>query len=131
MNEDDKIIEYVENRELDITSVDIETNTNNNTEVRRVIFNVGENRITWKPKVSKEEYKDGLKIISKIPMTIDALPEKLKKIGSICQSMGKCKVKANYTAMTTDNDGQEVTYRYITSPVTLEKWEILPTETKI
>ena len=131
MVEEKKDKGYVDGSEMTIKEVVLKVNRNNDQEVEKVIFEATEDKkITWKPKVEKSSYQGGFKVLHTVPMERDMLPKKLQEMAMICSEKGQCKVKAFYNWWETEQDGNKVTYRFMTSQRTFDKWEIIKEEVK-
>lgn len=116
--------EYVKEKEVEITAITIELEKGNE-EVRRIRFE-SDKDITWKPKIQKEEFEDGIKIQKTVQMKKDEIPTLIKDIAKKISKEGKVKIKASYSIYNTENsEGDSVSYRYITSEKTLNSWIIL------
>ena len=117
MNE--KEFEVVKNKIVQIGRVEIEPSSFNPEQIQRIRFKTDAGDITWKPKIKKEEYRDGIVVLKSIPMEMDFLPDKIKQIGKILQDGGLVKMKVQFMKMTTE---EEIEYRFIRSEKTLAKW---------
>jgi len=123
MSEEDK--GFAESVEVQVNAVSIKTSNSNSGEVSKIIFETNKGNITWKPKIEKIEHRNGLKIIKKVPCLIDDLPKKVTDIATIATNDGKCTVIVCYNWWKTENDGQPVTYRFLLSETTLDKWKVI------
>ena len=118
--------EYIENKEVEINGVVAEPNDYKADEIKRVSFMIGEQKITWKPVVKKEEYRDGIKIPMHQPMKFDELPEIVKSIAKIAQSKGSCRVRVCFNRMVVEKDGEDQVYRFLNKFVSpQDKWVIV------
>ena len=120
---------FVKAVEVDITKVLVEEGREAG-EAKKITFETSKGNITWKPKDDKTEYRDGLAIQRKVPSLIEDLPQKVKDIGKEIIDKGKCVVLVNYNWWETNQDGEAVTYRFITSKKTLDDWKIIKEEVK-
>lgn len=126
----DKEKDYVEGAEIQVSGVSVNTNPRDPEEIFRVVIEFNEGKqVTWKPKIKKEEFKDGIKIVNTVPMKLSELPSKLKQIGKIVNMKGFCKVKASYNVWNTEKDGNPITYRFVQGLNPFDKWEVLSQET--
>ena len=121
---------FVEDKEIVITEVELKVNRNNEDQVDKVIFHSNNGIITWKPKITKETYEGGFKVVKQIPMERDMLPKKLIEIAIISSEQKECKVIACYNWWETEAEGGKVIYRFMTSTKTFDKWEIIKEEVK-
>lgn len=124
--EEEKKFEYVEQQELEVKEIKLELDNPDIIRIKkiRITTNIGD--ITWKPKIERTQFVSGFKTTRMDMMTIDDMPEILKKIQHVVTESGKCKIKASYQLFNTTNpEGTPVQYRFITSGSFLEKWEIL------
>lgn len=117
--------DYAEGIEVGVSSVEVETSSLNKEEVTRITFVTDKGKITYKPKVAREEYREGMKIKSVVSCFISDLPDKIKEIAKEANEKGKAKVIVAYSIWNTIKDGEEVTYRYIKGAAMLEKWKLL------
>ena len=121
---------FVDGVEVIVSTVEVKTNQRNNQQIDKITLITNKGNITWKPKCNKVEFQGGFKIINTVPMELDLLPPKLNEIAMACNEQGQCKVKIYYSYWETEQDGSLVTYRFITSQKTLDKWEIIKEEVK-
>lgn len=122
-------IEFAKEIDVVCTGVEVEINTQNIQEVRRVRFVTDKGNVTWKPKMSQENFKDGIKFLSRIPLLVDDLPGKIKDIAKIIQEKGKLAMTISYSIMSTTNaENEPVQYRFITSEKTFNDWVLKPEE---
>jgi hypothetical protein len=117
--------EYVDGVEVGIQSVDIDTAYKDPNQVAKVTFKTDKGDITYKPKINRTEFREGLKINKKEPCLIDDLPDKVKQIAKKTQEVGIVTVLVSYQVWNTTVDGEKKTYRYIQSSKTLDKWQII------
>ena len=120
--------DFVDGVEVTLSVVTVETNPKNNVEVSKVIFETNKGNITFKPKISRSTFQDGLKIVVKEPITVGEVPDKVREIGRIAAEKGRVKVLVSYNVWNTEKDGEPITYRFITSEKTLDTWKIIPEE---
>jgi hypothetical protein len=124
--------DFAQGVEVTISAVEVRTNPRNPEEVTKIAFETNKGRITYKPKVTKEEYRDGLKILSTASASLGDLPEIIKVIGSTIASKGNCVVKASYNLWDTEVDGEAVTYRFVQGESMIRSWQIVgAAETKM
>lgn len=134
MVEEQKDKGFVEDREVTVSTIELKVNRNNEEVIDKITLETNKGNITWKPKVSKTTYEGGFKVLNVVSMEKDLIPKILQEIAAISNERGTCKVKLSYTWWKTEQDGEKVTYRFITSAKTLEKWKILsesPKEEKV
>jgi len=125
MEKEIKEQDYADNVEITITSVEVRTNPNKPEEVSKIAFETSKGKITYKPKTQKEEYRDGLKILTTKAAKIEELPEVIKRIGGEIASKGNCIVTASYNLWNTDADGEPVTYRFVRGDKMMCSWVIV------
>lgn len=125
MPEEEKDKGYVEGAEAILKEVELKVNRHNDEQVDKVIFHTDGGDITWKPKREKTGFEGGFKVVKSIPMEKDLLPKKLIEMANLCHDNGQLKIKVFYNWWKTEQDNNEVTYRFMTSETTFEKWEIL------
>lgn len=118
--------EYIEGAEIKITQV--ECNTDNGEEIKKIIFTTNKGNITYKPKMLKEEFREGIKMNMVKPCSFESLPNIIKQIAKTCQQKGTCLVNVAYNVWNTEKDGMPVTYRFISGVKTLSKWVIVGDE---
>lgn len=128
--ENKKEFEIVNNVEINIKGVEVETTQYNASEVKKITFSTDKGAITWKPKIKKSRLIDGLKITSMGPMDVNDLPKKIYQLADRASSLGSIKVKASYSVMKTEKDCSPVTYRFINSLETFNKWELIEPKTE-
>jgi len=121
---------FIEDRETTITEIELKVNRNNEEQVDKIIFHRPDGKITWKPKITKESYEGGFKVVKQVAMERDMLPKKLTEMAMICSEQQRCKAKVSYNWWKTEMDGKMETYRFILSEKTFDKWEIIKTEVK-
>lgn len=124
-DKDEMKVEVIKDAEFEITGVDLEMNPQKESEVKRIRFKTNKGDITWKPKVTKKQLMDGLTILKTVSMELGQLPKKLSEIGEITSDKGRIKVKGQYSKGVAIQDGNEITYRFITSGKTFDKWELI------
>ena len=117
--------ERISKKEFEITECQVETNKFNVGEVAKIRIATSVGEITWKPKMTKEEYRGGIKILTTLPCEVDILPKRIVEFGKLLSDKGKIKVIGDYTKMKADKDGEVVYYRFINSEKTLNEWEIV------
>lgn len=125
METEKKEFEIVKDLEVNIKGAEVETNQYNATEVKKITFNSDKGPITWKPKIRRSRIIDGLKITNVGPMELNDLPKKVYEIADRASSLGSIKVKVSYSTMKTEKDNTPVTYRFINSLETFNRWVIL------
>ncbi len=123
--------EFVNDAEIVVSKVLLETNPKEPEEVNRVVMETEKGRITYKPKIEKTEFRDGFQITRKQPCKYTEMPLLLLDIAKQIQKTSRCKVKASYNVWNTEQDGSPVTYRFIQSEKTLDKWEILKEQDEV
>lgn len=116
---------FIEDREKTITEIELKVNRNNEEQVDKIIFHSADGKITWKPKVTKETFEGGFKVVRQVCMERELLPKKLVEMAQICSEQGSCKAKVAYNWWKTEQDGKMETYRFIQSMKTFDKWEII------
>lgn len=117
--------EYVEGKEVKITSIDLDMFTENKDEIRRITFVTDVGNITWKPKIQHEEFQNGFKLVKKIAMSLSFMPEKLEEMAKLIAENNSVRVKAHYYIFEKEIEGETSKYRYISSIKTFDKWEII------
>jgi len=124
MEEKPKKTENVKDKEKNLVKIQSETEEQ---QMKRIKFIFEDDFIvTWKPKVEKKEYINGIELIKKCSMEITDMPLKLIKLAQQVNKQGYVKLKISYKVMTTvDGDGNPVKYRFIISEKTFNSWEIL------
>ena len=125
MENEKKERDFVENVNVDVMSVEVQTSMMDSTEVKKVVFETSKGRISYKPKIAKQEYRDGLKIGTIVSPKVDELPQLIRDIGKHVQNKGKCTVNVAYNVWNTEKDGEPVTYRYVQGSTMLDKWVIV------
>lgn len=122
----EKANEYVKDKEVVITGVEVELfKEKDSNNIKRIRFVGEENDITWKPTVVKEIFEDGIKILKKVEMTKEQIPQLIKDIAKKSQTDGKVNLTVEYTIFEKEVEGEETKqYRFITSEVQLNKWVI-------
>jgi hypothetical protein len=129
--EEKKEKDYVEGVDIRISDIEVKTNRTEPEKVEKVIFSTNKGNISYKPKAIVTEHRKGLSIKRQDQVLIDDLDPKIIEIAEkIVSSAGGVLVKASYHIWNTEKDGEEVTYRFITSKVTLDKWEIINEDAK-
>ena len=121
---------FVENVETTIKEVELQVNQHNEEQINKIVVKTGGGNITWKPKVKKESFEGGFKVVRAVPMEKPFIPKILTEIATLCTDKGQIRAKVSYTYWKTEKDGQPITYRFINSEKILEKWEILDEEFK-
>lgn len=121
---EDRKIENVEKAMVVITGIKAEMEKDNQELIKRLSFETQKGVITWKPKIDKKIFQNGFQVVRTMSMTLEELPDKLKAWANIIQTEGKLVAVVNYTTMTLDKDGDEVTYRFITSEKAFNLWEV-------
>jgi len=116
--------DYADSIKIEVTGVEVQTNMNNVEEVKKVVFETNKGSISYKPKIAKQEYRDGLKIGSIVPALVDDIPDIIRSIAKEASNKGKCIVTASYHIWNTEKDGEPVTYRYVQGSTMLDKWKI-------
>ena len=127
MTEDNKTTEFCKEVPVTLTGIEIETNPQDILEVKRIRFESSKGDITFKAKVEKEHFQDGIKIKSIVPIKINEIPEEIKNVAKSIQEKGSVKMNVNYSLMKTEVDGEPKEYRFITSMKTFNEWKIIPT----
>ncbi len=123
--EEEKKTKFVKDVIVTLTAIEVEMNQNEPDEINRIRFKtIEKGDITWKPKTKLEEFRYGLKVISKVPVILSQMPKKLKEMGDILQKNPDLKIKVNYTVMQGEQDGEIKIYRFITSEKTFKDWII-------
>ena len=125
MSDEKKETEFVQGVEVVLTGIEVETENNDPTMVKRIKFDTNKGNITFKPKLHKEEFRNGLKITSVVPCTVETIPQKIIDMAKKIQELGSLRLNVEYTVMSTEKDGEEVKYRFITSMKTFEKWIVV------
>jgi hypothetical protein len=127
MEEEKKNIEQVKNKKITVTCIELESNPNNENQINKFRFKTDIGDITWKPKIDKIDYINGLKRISKIPMDTGNIPPFIVDIGKIIGEKTKVIIEGvSYMVMKTkDAEGDDVTYRFFTSEKYIESWKIV------
>ena len=122
-------MEYIDNVQLKVTEIELETSKVNEHEVSKVIFTTNKGRITHKPKTTESKYQAGLKVTRSVPCMVADLPKAITKMGLALQNAPHgIIVKATYTAWNTEKDGEQVIYRFINGKM-IDKWEIVDAAT--
>jgi len=103
----------------------IETNKKDSNKIAKISIMCDIGKITWKPKIEKESFKDGFKVVDTEQMTFPTLPKLLKEIALKVQDKGKCEMSVSYTLGTVGEDKDKKEYMFITSENTLNKWKFL------
>jgi hypothetical protein len=124
MENEDRRIEQVDKATVVITGIKAEMEKDNSELIKRISFETNKGAITWKPKTDKKVFQNGFQVIRTLPMTLEELPDKMKVWANIIQTEGKIIAIVNYTTMTVDKDGEDVTYRFITSEKAFATWEL-------
>ncbi len=119
---------YQEAEELTLTAIELKVNQKNDELIDKITFRSKEKDITWKPKITKQTFRDGFKVSETIQMEYTFLPEKLKEMAKIVQEQGSVKVKASYSWWETEADGSKVIYRFINATSVFDKWVIVKAE---
>ena len=127
MSETDR--EYVKDAEVEITSVEAAVDSKTET-VSRVVFETSKGRITYKPKVEKANYIEGIKMVQNVPCNPMELSESIREVGRAINSRGTIKVIVTYQVWTTEKDGEPVTYRYVNGRKMMDSWKVIKEETK-
>jgi len=123
--ENEKKFEHISDKIVKITSVEVQLDQKDATKIEKITFNVGDKKITHKPKVKKEQFQDGIKIVSSDKMKLENLPQPVKDIAKLCSNKGSCSVNMSYSIMTTEKDGEEVCYRFLSPNSSLEDLKII------
>ena len=130
--EDKKVNEYINNMDVVISVIDIETDPNNTELVKKIRFHTDKGDITWKPKTEKQTMMGGLRVLNVVPYELGLLPKKIQEWGMLIGDKGHIKANISYTKMIVDKDGGKVEYRFITSEKTfIEKWKLRDDAAKI
>lgn len=116
--------EYVKDVEVEITGIE-KVLTQDHKAIAQFRFSTTKGVVTWKPKIPKEEYQDGIKETKSILMPKDDIPEKIKEMGKKIASDGKVKAKISYSIFAKEVDGEEQEYRFIRGRKTFDEWELL------
>lgn len=116
---------YVTDKEVDMIGVTIEKERGKE-QVRKIRFKTKEFDITFKPSTPTEEFRNGMTISGSRQITVDEIPKKVQEIAEQIQKNQVCRMKVNYGLYPTTNaEGDEVVYKYISYASQLDKWEIL------
>jgi hypothetical protein len=121
--EENKTTEFIKEVPVTITGIEVETNPQEVLEVKRIKFITDKGDITFKPKVEKETYQDGMKILSTVPVNTNEIPEEIRAVAKTIQTKGSIKMLVNYTLMKTMQDNEPKEYRFITSMKTFKEWK--------
>jgi len=122
MEDQDRKIENITQAQIILTGIKLEMEAEE--KIKRLAFETNKGTITWKPMVEKKVFQQGFEVFRRVQMSFEELPEKLQAWANILQKEGKMHIIANYTVMTVEKDGEEVSYRFITSEKTLNTWEV-------
>lgn len=117
-----KKFEFVEEKNHILMEIKLEINDLKPNEIDRIIFVIDDGQITWKPKITKEEYFEGLKKVSSKKMSIENIPNKLKEIGNFLKLNSKMRVLACYNIMTVTEDNETKSYKFLKSIKEFDKW---------
>ena len=111
--EENKTVEVVENATLVVTGVESIMDMTGE-KVAKVRLNTEHFDLTWKPKLWKSVFNQGMKVLSKDKPTIDQLPQELKDIAGVVNIAGRLMIQnVKYRKMTTSVDGQLQMYRFL------------------
>ena len=130
MEQEPKEKGFIEDREKVITEVELIENRLNSQQIDKLIFASADGNITWKPKHTTHSYEGGIKVTKTVPMEKDLIPKLVQQIALESNEKGAVKVIVAYNYMVVEKDGKDVTYRFLNSEKTLEKWQIIPEEVK-
>ena len=125
MENEERRIDNIEKKTIVITGISAEMDKDNQEQIKRLSFETNQGAITWKPKIDKRVFQHGFQVIRTTQMTLEELPDKLKTWANIILTEGKLTALVNYSIMTVDRDGEDVSYRFITSAKAFEAWEVL------
>jgi len=121
--------EHIKGVEVELTKVSIESNPNNQEEIKKITFETNKGNITWKPKVIRTRRVAGCEVKDKVAMQMEKMPENLKKLGTMAHNEGRVILLVNYTLMNTTMDGEPREFRFITSEKTFNDWKIIEEKT--
>ena len=124
--EKDKKMDFVKNAEVTVSGIEIETDPNNSENVKRIRFVTDKGNVTWKPKITEKRFVGGIIVLSKVPMRIISLPQKLEEMSKLLQMDGTIKLRISYSTLEAEKDGIVTLYRFIMSEKSFNDWEILP-----
>ncbi len=126
--------EYVENRELDISEIELESDRSQTDKIRRVVLQTNEGRITYKPRRMVEEKRkaQGFTVKGEVQemLNINEIPNIFWDVNEALKKMGLCKVRISYTLWNKEVDGQVQSYRFMRDG-DLDKLEIISIEEKV
>ena len=125
MIDEEKKFGKVENVEVEITKVSLNMNVRKPDCIDKITFETNKGNITIKPKIENSEFQNGFELKKIEPISIIQLPEIIKKIAEKTVKEKVCKTKVSYGTIETQNDGENVTYRFLTAISQFENWEIL------
>ena len=111
-------------QKMTLIGITLET-SKDNLHVDRVRFVTERGDITYRPSITKEEFRDGFKVKSEETPLISELHPKIKDLARLVQAKGKQNLICNYTYMEEDQDGQPKTYRFINNVKILEEWRLV------
>ena len=109
---------------VEVTLKNIRVDMFDGEAIKKITFETDKGNVTWKPKVDKKTFQGGLELHNLEAMKITAIPDKLAKMASGVQDEGTVDLEICYAIFNKEVDGEEVSYRYIQSLKTFDKWII-------
>jgi len=113
---------------IGITNIKLECEQNDNTKIKKIKFETGNDNeyISWKPKVKESEFRNGFELVVIKPLDFGKIPPFIKQLAQIIRKKGSVTINADYYLMKVDDDGDLKEYRFIKYESDLNKWKIIP-----